>query len=62
MGGECQKLCGVLDSEAEVGSLRAKDLEAENSKLPLNMKASRAVPEEYFSRDYKEVIDTAAPN
>lgn len=57
MGGDCSNLCRHPDNQdKESPFIREPKSDSENYQLPINLKTSRALPEEYFSVSPSEML------
>jgi hypothetical protein len=57
MGGDCSNICHTADiEEKENQFIREPKSDSKNYQLPINLKTSRALPEEYFSASPTELL------
>jgi hypothetical protein len=62
MGGDCSNLCHAADAEEKDNMFVREPLSnSKNYQLPINMKTSRALPEEYFSASPTELLENLSP-
>lgn len=61
MGSECSNVCTLGDNEKENVFVREPASDSKTYQLPINLKTSRAVPEEYFTILLSEDLDKLSP-